>query len=58
MEIWLQLVFDGQDGLGSCSCCLPGICSRRRLIVLEKEEVCINYPGIFLRAGQRKAYWI
>ena len=37
--------FDGKDGLGSCSCCLPGICNRRQIVVLKKEEVCRNYPG-------------
>ena len=26
-DIWLQLTLDGQDGLGSCRCCLPGICN-------------------------------
>ena len=55
MDIWLQLVFDGQDGLGSCSFCLPEICNPRQLIVLEKEEVFMNDPGKGLRAGQRKA---
>ena len=45
----------GQDGLGSCSCCLPGVCNWRQLIVLEKEEVCMNDPGRFLRDGRRKA---
>ena len=55
MDIWLQLLFDGKDGLGSCSCCLPVICNQRQLIVQEKEEVCMNDPGRFLRAGRSKA---
>ena len=54
-DIWLQLTFDGQDWLGSCRCCLPGICNQRRLVVLKEEEVCRNDPGRFLRDGQRKA---
>ena len=55
MDIWLKLGFDWQDGSGSCSCGLPGKCSRRQLIVLWKEEVCMHDMGRFLRAGQRKA---
>ena len=54
-DIRLQLTFAGQDGLGSCRCCLPGICNRRRIVVLKKEEVFRNDPGRFLRAGRRKA---
>ena len=53
-DIWLQLNFDGQDGLGSCSCCLPGMCNRRRLVVLKKEEVCRNDLGRFLCACRMK----
>ena len=49
--IWLQLNFDGKDGLGSCSCCLPGICNRGRLVVLKKEGVCWNDPGRFYVLG-------
>ena len=51
----VAIKFDEQDGLGSCSCCLPGICNRLQLVVLKKEEVCRNYSGRFLRAGQREA---
>ena len=54
MDILLQLFFDGWDGLGSCSCGLPGIFSRRQIIVLEKEDFCMNDPGRFLRDGRRK----
>ena len=55
MEIWLQLGFGGQDGSVSCSCGLPGKCSRRQLIVLWKEEVFMHDLGRFLRAEKRKA---
>ena len=55
MDIWLQLCFDGPDGSVSCSCGLPGKCSRSQIIVLGKEEVCGHDLGIFLRARQSKA---
>ena len=55
MDIWLQLGFDGQYGSVSCSCGLPGKCSRNQLIVLGKEEVCRHYLGGFLRSGKSKA---
>ena len=35
----MQLKFDGWDGLGSCSCCLAGICNRCWLVVPKKEKV-------------------